>query len=283
MEQKLIDTLKKYWHYDTFRPTQREAIESILSGRDTLVLMPTGGGKSIIYQLPTLISEGLCIVVTPLISLMKNQVDSLRKRGILATAVHSGMSTRQIDIALDNCTFGDTKFLYVSPERLASEVFRLRLDKMNVSLIAIDEAHCISQWGYDFRPSYLRIAELRKLFPDTPVLALTASATKRVTEDIMKQLHFSEPNILQGSFLRPNLSYCVREGADKLGQIVRIANNVEGSGIVYVRRRSDAENLCKELHKEGISASFYHAGLPSVDCEQGAHYGCDKRIRYGYR
>ncbi len=265
MEQKLIDTLKKYWHYDAFRPTQREAIESILSGRDTLVLMPTGGGKSIIYQLPTLISEGLCIVVTPLISLMKNQVDSLRKRGILATAVHSGMSTRQIDIALDNCTFGDTKFLYVSPERLASEVFRLRLDKMNVSLIAIDEAHCISQWGYDFRPSYLRIAELRKLFPDTPVLALTASATKRVTEDIMKQLHFSEPNILQGSFLRPNLSYCVREGADKLGQIVRIANNVEGSGIVYVRRRSDAENLCKELHKEGISASFYHAGLPSVE------------------
>ena len=279
MEQKLIETLKKYWHYDTFRPTQREAIESILSGRDTLVLMPTGGGKSIIYQLPALISDGLCIVVTPLISLMKNQVDTLRKKGILATAVHSGMSTRQIDIALDNCAFGDTKFLYVSPERLASEMFRLRLDKMNVSLIAIDEAHCISQWGYDFRPSYLRIAELRNIFPDTPVLALTASATKRVAEDIMKQLHFSEPNILQGSFLRPNLSYCVREGADKLGQIVRIANSVEGSGIIYVRRRSDAENLCKELHKEGLSASFYHAGLPSTERAERQDEWLANRVR----
>jgi ATP-dependent DNA helicase RecQ len=197
MEQKLLDTLKQYWHYDSFRPMQLEAMESVLSGRDTLVLMPTGGGKSIIYQLPTLISDGLCIVVTPLIALMKDQVDRLRRMGIPAVAVHSGLTMRQIDIALDNCVYGDIKFLYVAPERLSSEMFRLRVDRMNVSFLAIDEAHCISQWGYDFRPSYLRIKELRQILPDTPVLALTASATPRVAEDIMTQLAFSKPNILQ--------------------------------------------------------------------------------------
>ena len=265
MEQKLLDTLQEYWHYDSFRPMQREAIESVLSGRDTLVLMPTGGGKSIIYQLPTLVSEGLCIVVTPLIALMKDQVDALRRRGIPAVAVHSGLTGRQIDIALDNCVYGDVKFLYVAPERLSSEMFRLRVDRMNVSLLAVDEAHCISQWGYDFRPAYLRIKELRRLLPETPVLALTASATPRVASDIMKQLDFAEANILQSSFLRPNLSYSVRETDDKEEQLMRIVNNVKGCGIVYVRMRNTAEQVANFLIEQGESASFYHGGLPNAE------------------
>ncbi len=265
MEQKLLDTLQKYWHYDSFRPMQCEAIESVLSGRDTLVLMPTGGGKSIIYQLPTLMSDGLCIVVTPLIALMKDQVDALRKRGIPAVAVHSGLTSRQIDIALDNCVYGDVKFLYVAPERLSSEMFRLRVDRMNVSLLAVDEAHCISQWGYDFRPAYLRIKELRRVLPDTPVLALTASATPQVAKDIMAQLNFAEPNILQSSFLRPNLSYSVRQTDDKESQLMRIINNVPGCGIVYVRMRSTAERVVNYLIEQGESASFYHGGLPNAE------------------
>ena len=265
MEQKLLEALKKYWHYDSFRPMQREAMESVLSGRDTLVLMPTGGGKSIIYQLPTLVSDGLCIVVTPLIALMKDQVDRLRRMGIPAVAVHSGLSSRQIDIALDNCVYGDVKFLYVAPERLSSEMFRLRVDRMNVSLLAVDEAHCISQWGYDFRPSYLRIKELRRLIPDTPILALTASATPQVAKDIMAQLAFAEPNVLQTSFLRPNLSYSVRETDDKEGQLLRIINNVPGCGIVYVRMRNTAERVANFLVEQGYSASFYHGGLPNAE------------------
>ena len=265
MEQKLLDTLRHYWHYDSFRPMQLEAMRSVLSGQDTLVLMPTGGGKSIIYQLPTLVSDGLCIVVTPLIALMKDQVDRLRRMGIPAVAVHSGLSARQIDIALDNCVYGDIKFLYVAPERLSSEMFRLRVDRMNVSILAIDEAHCISQWGYDFRPSYLKIKELRRLMPDTPVLALTASATPRVAEDIMTQLAFAKPNILQTSFLRPNLSYSVRHTDDKEGQLMRIINNVPGCGIVYVRMRETAERVAKFLVEQGESASFYHGGLPNAE------------------
>ncbi len=265
MEQKLLDTLKKYWHYDSFRPMQKEAIESILSGRDTLVLMPTGGGKSIIYQLPTLANDGLCIVVTPLIALMKDQVDALRRRGISAVAVHSGMTPRQIDIALDNCIYGDIKFLYIAPERLSSEMFRLRVDRMNVTLLAVDEAHCISQWGYDFRPSYLRIAELRRYMPDTPVLALTASATPRVAKDIMERLYFAEPNVLQASFLRPNLSYSVRQTEDKEGQLLRIINNVPGCGIVYVRMRKTAEQVAQFLIEQGFSAAYYHGGLPNAE------------------
>ena len=265
MEQKLLDTLQEYWHYDSFRPMQREAIESILAGKDTLVLMPTGGGKSIIYQLPTLVSDGLCIVVTPLIALMKDQVDALRRRGISAVAVHSGLSSRQIDIALDNCIYGDVKFLYVAPERLSSEMFRLRVDRMNVTLLAVDEAHCISQWGYDFRPAYLRIKELRRFMPDTPVLALTASATPYVAKDIMKQLDFAEPNILQSSFLRPNLSYSVRQTDDKEAQLMRIINNVPGCGIVYVRMRKTAEQVANYLIEQGESASFYHGGLPNAE------------------
>ncbi len=265
MEQKLLETLKKYWHYDSFRPMQQEAMEAVLEGRDTLVLMPTGGGKSIIYQLPTLVSEGLCIVVTPLIALMKDQVDRLRRMGIPAVAIHSGLSSRQIDIALDNCVYGDVKFLYVAPERLSSEMFRLRVDRMNVSLLAVDEAHCTSQWGYDFRPAYLKIKELRRLIPDTPVLALTASATPQVAKDIMAQLEFAEPNILQTSFLRPNLSYSVRETDDKEGQLLRIINNVPGCGIVYVRMRNSAERVANFLIEQGYSASFYHGGLPNAE------------------
>ena len=265
MEDKLLATLKKYWHHDSFRPMQREIIESVLAGRDTLALLPTGGGKSITYQLPTLLSEGLCIVVTPLIALMKDQVDALRRRGIAATAVYSGMTHRQIDIALDNCVYGDTKFLYIAPERMASDLFRLRVDRMKVALLAVDEAHCISQWGYDFRPSYLKIAELRELLPDTPVLALTASATPLVADDIMTQLHFAEPNTLQGSFARPNLSYCVRNADDKREQLLRVVRGVDGCGIVYVRRRKEAEELSAWLTEEGFSASFYHAGLPNEE------------------
>ena len=265
MEQKLLEALKKYWNYDSFRPMQKEAMEAVLAGRDTLVLMPTGGGKSIIYQLPTLVGDGLCIVVTPLIALMKDQVDRLRRMGISAVAVHSGLSSRQIDIALDNCIYGDTKFLYVAPERLSSEMFRLRVDRMNVSLLAVDEAHCISQWGYDFRPAYLKIKELRRLIPDTPILALTASATPQVAKDIMEQLEFAEPHILQTSFLRPNLSYSVRETDDKEGQLLRIINNVPGCGIVYVRMRSTAERVANFLIEQGYSASFYHGGLPNAE------------------
>ncbi len=265
MDEKLLEALKKYWNYDSFRPMQKEAMEAVLTGRDTLVLMPTGGGKSIIYQLPTLVGDGLCIVVTPLIALMKDQVDRLRRMGISAVAVHSGLSSRQIDIALDNCIYGDTKFLYVAPERLSSEMFRLRVDRMNVSLLAVDEAHCISQWGYDFRPAYLKIKELRRLIPDTPILALTASATPQVAKDIMEQLEFAEPNILQTSFLRPNLSYSVRETDDKEGQLLRIINNVPGCGIVYVRMRSTAERVANFLIEQGYSASFYHGGLPNAE------------------
>lgn len=265
MESRLRDILKKYWGYDDFRPMQREIIESVMSGRDTLALMPTGGGKSIIYQLPTLANEGLCIVVTPLIALMKDQVDRLRRRGIQAVAIHSGVAARQIDIALDNCVYGDVKFLYLAPERLASETFRLRVQRMNVSLLAVDEAHCISQWGYDFRPSYLRIAELRRLIPDTPVLALTASATPTVAEDIMRHLRFAEPNIMRSSFSRPNLSYAVRHVDDKNGQLMRIINNVDGSGIIYVRLREAAEKVAAYLQENGVSASYYHGGLPHAE------------------
>ena len=265
MEQKLLETLKEHWHYDSFRPMQREAMESVLSGRDTLVLMPTGGGKSLIYQVPTMASEGICIVITPLIALMKDQVDNLRRKGIPAVAVHSGLSARQIDIALDNCVYGDVKFLYIAPERMASQEFQLRLDRMKVAILAIDEAHCISQWGYDFRPSYLRIKELRRHLPDTPVLALTASATQRVAKDIMEQLNFAEPNILQSSFARPNLSYSVRETEDKNQQLLRIVDNVPGSGIVYMRTRKGTEEIAQFLIEKGYSAAFYHAGLPNAE------------------
>ncbi len=265
IEEHLLSTLRKHWGYSEFRPGQEEIIHSVMQGRDTLALMPTGGGKSLTYQVPTLAREGLCIVVTPLIALMKDQVDRLRNMGINAVAIHSGLSYSKIDIALDNCVYGDVKFLYVAPERLATEAFRLRVQRMNVSLLAVDEAHCISQWGYDFRPSYLRIAEIRKMLPDTPVLALTASATEMVAKDIMERLGFHSPNILRSSFARPNLSYAVRHTDDKSEQLLRIIRNVEGSGIVYMQSREGCEKLAEELRKQGISTSFYHAGLPHAE------------------
>ena len=265
MKEKLLSILKQYWGYESFRESQYEIISSVLSGRDTLALMPTGGGKSITYQLPTLASEGLCVVITPLIALMKDQVDRLRQRGISAVAIHSGLSRRKIDIALDNCVYGDVKFLYVAPERLNSDIFRLRARRMNISLIAVDEAHCISQWGYDFRPAYLHIKMLREMHPDTPVLALTASATERVAEDIMENLDFAEPHIIRSSFARPNLSYVVRKVEDKEEQLMRVIDSVAGSGIVYVRKRETAESLCEFLKEQGVSASFYHGGLPNEE------------------
>ena len=265
IHERLLQTLKRYWGYDTFRPVQEEIIRSVCDGRDTLALMPTGGGKSLTYQVPTLLREGMCIVVTPLIALMKDQVDRLRRQGINAVAIHSGVTPRKIDIALDNCVYGDVKFLYVAPERLATETFRMRVQRMRVSLIAVDEAHCISQWGYDFRPSYLRIAELRSLLPGTPVLALTASATPAVAEDIMRQLHFAEPHILRSSFARSNLSYAVRRDEDKNEQLLRIIRNVPGSGIVYVRTREGSEQLTDFLREQEVPATYYHGGLSNIE------------------
>ena len=259
------EVLSKWWGYSEFRPMQREIIESILSGRDTLALMPTGGGKSLTFQVPALTVEGLTIVITPLIALMKDQVDNLRRLGISAVAVHSGLDTHRIEAALDNCTFGDVKLLYISPERLATDAFRLRLKRMNVSFIVVDEAHCISQWGYDFRPSYLRIAEIRKMVPHATFLALTASATDIVAKDIMRQLGFESEHTLRTSFARPNLSYVVRKTGDKFEQIVRVIKSVTGTGIVYTSTREKCEELTQALKKEGIKASFYHAGLPSVE------------------
>ncbi|MCM1352396.1 MAG: RecQ family ATP-dependent DNA helicase, partial [Alistipes senegalensis] len=264
-DEKIRDILHRYWGFDDFRPMQEEIIRSVMAGRDTLALMPTGGGKSLTYQVPAMAREGLCIVVTPLIALMKDQVDRLRSRGIPAAAVHSGLPPRRIDIVLDNCAYGDMKFLYVAPERLASEAFRLRVVRMNVSLLAVDEAHCISQWGYDFRPSYLRIAELRELLPGVPVLALTASATRLVADDIMQRLRFAEPHLLRSSFARPNLSYSVRHTDDKNSQLLRLVRNVPGSGIVYMRTREGTEQIAKLLSDEGFAAQAYHAGMPHAE------------------
>ena len=267
MESSIKEILHKYWGYSEFRPAQEQIISSVLAGRDTLALMPTGGGKSLTYQVPTMARKGVCIVVTPLIALMKDQVDRLRKLGISAVAIHSGMSYSKIDIALDNCVYGDVKFLYIAPERLATETFRLRVQRMNVSLLAVDEAHCISQWGYDFRPSYLRIAEVRKMLPEVPILALTASATDMVTKDIMKHLGFKEEHIIRSSFARPNLSYAVRHTDDKNEQLLRIVNNVTGSGIVYMQSREGCEQVATFLQENSISASYYHAGLPHAERE----------------
>ena len=262
------EALKTYFGYDDFRPLQEEIVQSVLDGRDTLALMPTGGGKSLCFQVPTMVMNGLCLVITPLIALMKDQVENLRKRDIRATAIYTGMSYEEQKTALDNCQWGPYHFLYVSPERLESEEFRERLARLPICLIAVDEAHCISQWGYDFRPSYLKIAEIRDLVGGEarlPILALTATATPEVVDDIQERLAFREKNVLRKSFLRSNLSYVVRQTNKKADEIVHILSKVPGSAIVYVRNRQRAQELAAYLNAKGLSADFYHAGLNSKE------------------
>ncbi len=265
------EVLLKYWHYDNFRPLQAEIIQSVLDGHDTLALMPTGGGKSLCFQVPTMVLDGLCLVVTPLIALMKDQVENLYRRDIRAAAIYTGMTAEQQKIALDNCQFGPYHFLYVSPERLESEAFRERLSRLPICLIAVDEAHCISQWGYDFRPSYLRIAEVRDLIRPfqegrrVPVLALTATATPEVVDDIQDKLAFPEHHVLKKSFARTNLSYVVRHTNKKADEIVHILTKVPGSAIVYVRNRQRTKELAEYLIEQGLSADYYHAGLSPAE------------------
>ena len=257
-----IETLKAYWGYDSFRPLQERIIDEALEGRDVLAILPTGGGKSVCFQVPALMRDGLALVVTPLIALMKDQVQNLESRGIRAIAVHAGMSRHEVDLALNNAAFGGCKFLYLSPERLRTQLFRSYLPSLDISYIVVDEAHCISQWGYDFRPEYLQIGELRQAV-DAPVIALTATATPDVADDIMDRLGFREKNLLKGGFERPNLSYIVRRCEDKAGQLVSVCNGVPGTGIVYVRNRKKTEEIAASLRAAGISASFYHAGVSS--------------------
>jgi ATP-dependent DNA helicase RecQ len=261
MLEKYKNILSQYWGYSDFRSLQDKIILSIGSKRDTLGLMPTGGGKSITFQVPALAVEGVCIVITPLIALMKDQVENLRNRGIKAVAVYSGMTKDEILVALDNCILGDYKFLYISPERLATEIFRKKLEQMTVSFLVVDESHCISQWGYDFRPSYLRIADIRSLLPGVPVLAVTATATPEVVNDIQEKLHFKEKNVFQKSFERKNLAYVVRNTTDKERQLLKILENVGGSAIVYVRDRKKTKEIADFLNQNNITADYYHAGL----------------------
>ena len=261
---KYQEILKQYWGYDSFRDLQEEIITSIGEGKDTLGLMPTGGGKSITFQVPALAQSGLCIVITPLIALMKDQVQNLRKRGIKALAIYSGMTRQEIVTALENCIFGDYKFLYISPERLDTEIFRIKLRSMKVSMITVDESHCISQWGYDFRPAYLKIAEIRELLPGVPVLALTATATPEVVKDIQSRLNFREENVFRMSFERKNLAYIVRKTDNKTGELLHILKRIDGSAIIYVRNRRRTKEITELLMQEGITANFYHAGLDNA-------------------
>ena len=261
MADKFQSILQKYWGYPDFRGIQRNIIESIANGRDTLGLMPTGGGKSITFQVPALAQEGVCIVITPLIALMKDQVQHLREHGILADAIYADKSRNEILQTLDNAIFGGVKILYVSPERLASEMFQTKLRHIHVSFITVDEAHCISQWGYDFRPSYLQIASIREMKPGIPILALTATATPEVVDDIQERLHFKEKNVFKMSFERKNLAYVVREAEDKQGEMIHILQSVGGSAIVYARSRKRTKEMAQLLSQQGITATFYHAGL----------------------
>lgn len=274
--------LKKYWGYDDFRGIQREIIESIGSGHDTLGLMPTGGGKSITFQVPALAMEGVCIVITPLIALMKDQVHHLRQRGIMAAAIYSGMQHDDIIRIMENCILGSTKLLYVSPERLGSGLFQTKLRHMKVSFITVDEAHCISQWGYDFRPSYLQIADIRRICPDIPVLALTATATPKVVEDICDKLTLSTPhtfNIFRMSFERKNLTYLVSHAMDKRTELIQLLNGEKGAAIVYVRSRRHAREVAELLTEAGLSATFYHAGLEHAVKDQRQRDWQHDRVR----
>ena len=261
---KYQEILKQYWGYDSFRDLQEEIITSIGEGKDTLGLMPTGGGKSITFQVPALAQEGICIVITPLIALMKDQVQNLRKREIKALAIYSGMTRQEILTALENCIFGNYKFLYISPERLDTEIFRTKLRSMKVSMITVDESHCISQWGYDFRPAYLKIAEIRELLPEVPVLALTATATPEVVTDIQARLKFREGNVFRMSFERKNLAYIVRKTDNKTKELLYILQRISGSAIIYVRNRRRTKEITELLMNEGITADFYHAGLDNA-------------------
>ena len=274
-----IEILREHFGYDSFRSIQEDIIRSIGSGRDTLGLMPTGGGKSITFQVPALAMPGVCLVVTPLIALMKDQVAKLRERGIKATAIYSGMSRDNIVAALDNCILGGYKFLYISPERLTSEIFLNKLRRMEVSFITVDESHCISQWGYDFRPSYLAIADIRKQLPTVPILALTATATPEVVDDIQEKLMFREKNVFRMSFERKNLNYIVRSTESKEAELLHILSRVEGTAIVYVRNRDKTREIAKMLVEQGISASFYHAGLDSRDKDKRQQQWTEGLIR----
>lgn len=272
-----LKILKQYWGYNGFRSIQLDIIESIGNGRDALGLMPTGGGKSITFQVPALAQEGTCIVITPLIALMKDQVQNLRKKGIKAAAVYTGMLRSEIIKTLENCIFGGIKILYISPERLSSPIFQTKLHHMKVSFITVDEAHCISQWGYDFRPAYLKIAEIRKLKP-APVLALTATATEKVIDDIQAQLAFQQKNVFRMSFERPNLAYVVRKTNDKIAELIHILSRINGSAIVYVRSRRRCKELSAILETNGIQSTFYHAGLePSVRDERQKLWNDNKK------
>ena len=264
MTRDIKEILKTYWGYDDFRSLQEEIIRSVLDGKDTLALMPTGGGKSLTYQVSGLAMEGVCLVVTPLIALMKDQVEDLKNRQIPAEAIYTGMRRDRVESIINKCIYDTVKFLYVSPERLYSERFREKLRLMNVCLITVDEAHCISQWGYDFRPPYLRIAEVREFFPGVATLALTATATPEVVEDIQKQLHFSTPNVLSKSFRRENISYVIRDTEAKPLELFNILSKVQGGAIVYVRTRLKASSIAAFLNKSGIKSDFYHAGLSSA-------------------
>ncbi len=255
------EILQHYWKHSTFRPLQEEIIQSVLLGRDTLALLPTGGGKSICFQVPALAKDGICLVISPLIALMKDQVENLRARGIEAVSIVSGMSKREVDIALDSCIYGEVKFLYLSPERLLSELVKERIRYMHVNLIAVDEAHCISQWGYDFRPPYLHLADLRELHPNVPVLALTATATAVVSDDIQEKLAFKQQNVFRQSFERKNISYVVQHQENKLQRLLDVVKGVQGTGIVYVRSRKETFEIAQFLNQHGFAADYYHAGL----------------------
>lgn len=267
-EDKYHIILKQYWGYDDFRGIQPEIIHSIGSGKDTMGLMPTGGGKSIAFQVPALAQEGICIVITPLIALMKDQVENLKRRGIKAAAIYSGLTHNEILVTLENCIFGDYKFLYVSPERLSSELFLTKLKRMRVSFITVDEAHCISQWGYDFRPSYLKIADLRKIIPQAPILALTATATPEVVKDIQEKLLFRQNNVFKMSFARKNLAYVVRHTEDKETELLHIIGSITGTVIVYCRSRKGCKELAERLEEQGLTATYYHAGLSNCEKDE---------------